>query len=446
MFNSLVLYLAIYIGFLFLLSWLASRKQQEEDFLIAGRNRGGWQILLSKFAASIGAGYFITYTGFAYEYGIGVFAMLAGLIAGFLVFAYWAAPKIAAGSREGKFYTIGHFVYSKFQNNKARLLADVFSSGILFSWLLVGIIGSGKIIADFGLLSYNSAVIVTSLVILGYLLIAGFRAVLLTDVVQSIVIFILMAVVTFGVIGTSSFAELHSFSTGSFDIGTAIGFFLFGILSVFSYSDRYQLSYAARSEKGLRHGLGLSTIPILLVAYFLLLIGVFMATNVPGLDSGLVFTEALKQFLNPSLIPLAIVLFFAGIMSSADTNIYAISSHYALSKKNDNNYTKNVRKAMIGLTIIVTILAIAFPNIVKVSIVAGAVSLLLSWAMIYTLAGGKNQNRFIGSVVTSTIGLALAIAYFGLEPTAAIAIVVFGPLGLLYKGRKTELQNISTAL
>lgn len=445
MISPLVLYLATYVGFLFLLSWWVSRKQQEENFLIAGRNRGGWQILLSKFAASIGAGYFITYTGFAYEYGVGVFVMLAGLIAGFLVFAYWAAPKIAAGSREGKFYTIGHFVYSKFQNSKTRLLADVFSSGILFSWLLVGIIGSGKIIADFGLLSYNFAVIATSLVVLGYLLLAGFRAVLLTDVVQSAVIFILMAVVTFGVIGTSSFAELHSFSTGSLDIGVAVGFFLFGVLSVFSYSDRYQLSYAAKSENGLKHGLGLSIIPIILVAYFLLLIGVFMATKVPGLDSGLVFTEGLKQFLNPSLVPLAIVLFFAGIMSSADTNIYAISSHYALSRKNDNNYTKNVRKAMIGLTLVVTILAVVFPHVVEVSIFAGAVSLLLSWAMIYVISGGKNPNRFIGSIVASTIGLALGIAYFGLDPTAAIVIVVFGPLGLLYKGRKAKTQSLPTA-
>ncbi|MCR4327921.1 MAG: hypothetical protein NUV53_00175 [Patescibacteria group bacterium] len=442
MFNSLVFYLAIYIGLLFLLSWFVSRKQQEEDFLIAGRNRSGWQILLSKFAASIGAGYFITYTGFAYEYGVGVFAMLAGLIAGFLFFAYWAAPRIAAGSREGKFYTIGHFVYSKFQNNKARFLADIFSSAILFSWLLVGIIGSGKVIADFGLLSYNLAVVATSLVVLCYLLLAGYRAVLLTDIVQSAVIFILMIVVTFGIIGTSRFGELHSFSTANLDIGVAIGFFLFGILSVFSYSDRYQLSYAAKSERGLKHGLGLSIVPIILIAYFLLLIGVFMATKVSGLDSGLVFTEALKQFLNPSLVPLAVVLFFAGIMSSADTDIYAISSHYALSKTNNTNYIKDVRRAMIGLTIIVTILAITFPDVVKASIVAGAASLLLSWAMIYVISGGKNPNRFIGSIVTSTIGLALAIMYFGLEPTVAIAIVVFGPLGLLYKGRKNKSELI----
>ncbi|WKZ26517.1 MAG: hypothetical protein QY304_00220 [Candidatus Paceibacterota bacterium] len=436
--GNLIFLLIIYVASLFLISWLVSRRQQSEDFLIAGRNRKSWQILLSKFASSIGAGYFITYTGFAYEYGVGIFGMFIGMFAGFLFFAYWAAPRIARGSKEGKFYTIGHFVYSKLQNDKARILADIFSSGILFGWLLVGVIGSGKIIADFELLSYNLAVAVTSVVVLGYLLLAGFRAVILTDVIQSAVIFILMTVITFGIIQNSSFSELHFSSASELDLGVAFGFFLFGVLSVFSYSDRYQLSYAAQDERGLKNGLGLAILPIGIIAYFLFLIGVFMANQVPGLDSGLVFTEALKQFLNPKLVPLAIVLFFAGIMSSADTNIYAISSHYALSKPKSKNYAKDVRWAMVGLTAGLTVLAIIFPYVVKVSLVAGAISLLLSWPMIYVISGGRNPNRFIGSIITSTLGLIGALVFLGLEPTAAIVIILFGPIGLLYSGWKIK--------
>lgn len=433
--NSILFYLVVYIGLLIFLSWIVSRKQKDEDFLIAGRNRKGWQILLSKFAGAMGAAYFITYTGFAYEYGVGVFAMLFGIIAGFLIFAYWASPRIAARSKEGKFYTIGHFVYSKLKSKKARISADVLSSIILFGWLLVGIIGAAKIIDDFGLFSYNLAVILTALVVLFYLILAGYRAVILTDVVQSLVILILMFVVTFGIIGGGGFIELHSSIVGNIDIGTAVAFFFFGILTAFSSSDRYQLSYAAKNERELKHGLGFAVIPIIIVAYFLLLIGVFMATEVPGLDSGLVFTEALKVFLSPSLIPLAIILFFAGIMSSADTNIYAISSHYALSKKDTGNYVGDTKKAMIGLTIIVIIIALAFPNVVKVSIIAGALSLLLSWAMIYVIAGGINVHRFAGSIIGATLGFILGFLYFGIEPVAALPIILFGAIGLLYKGK-----------
>lgn len=436
--NWTAFYLIIYVGLLFITSFLISRKQDSEDFLIASRNRKGWQILLSKFAASIGAGYFITYTGFAYEYGLGVFAMLFGLIAGFLFFTFWAAPRIAKHAREGKFYTLGHFVHSKIKDSTSALFADIFTSIIALSWLLIGVVASGKIISEFGLLSYNMAVVVSSIVVLGYLLIAGYKAVIFTDIIQSVIILVLVFVVTVSIIGDTSIFSAISSVGSSFDTGNAVGFFLFGVLSVFSYADRYQLSYAAKTTRGLKQGLGLSVVPILIVAFFLFLIGIFMAKNAPGLDSGLVFTEALKHFLNPALVPIAVVLFFAGIMSSADTNVYAISSHYAMNQKNKLDYVKNIKLAMIVTTIVVTVLALIFPNVVKLSIVAGALSLVLSWSMIYVIAGGINKNRFIGSIIGSVVGLIFSIIYFGFNPVVAVPTIIFGALGLLYKGRKPK--------
>ena len=148
--NEIYIYLALYVALLLIVSYIISRRQRREDFLIAGRNRGTWQILLSKFAAAIGAAYFITYTGFAYEYGLGVFAMLTGIVLGYLLFGYWAAPKIYRPSKENKFYKIGDFVYYKTKNRFAREFSNWIANLILFAWLLVGIIGGAKIISDFG--------------------------------------------------------------------------------------------------------------------------------------------------------------------------------------------------------------------------------------------------------------------------------------------------------
>ncbi len=71
-------------------------------------------------------------------------------------------------------------------------------------------------------------------------------------------------------------------------------------------------------------------------------------------------------------------------------------------------------------------------------LIAGAISLLLSWPMIYVISGGRNPNRFIGSIITSTLGLIGALVFLGLEPTAAIVIILFGPIGLLYSGWKIK--------
>ena len=435
--NTIAIYLIAYIGILLLVTWYLSRKQSKEDFLIAGRDRSGWHILLSSFAAAIGAGYFVTYTGFAYEFGIGVFAMLSGIIIGYLIFSYWALPRITKHAREQNFYTIGHYVYERTRNAVAARTADFLTIVILGAWLLVGIISGAEIISEFELLSYSTAAILISLAALLYLLFAGLKAVIFTDIIQSIIIFVLFIVVTFGVINTGNFVELHTFQPGKLEVGTTIGFFLYGMFSIFSFSNRYQLAYSAKTKSGMKNGMGLSVIPMLLMAYFLLLIGVFMSLEAPGLDSDLVFTEALKQFLQPELVPLAVVLFFAGIMSSADTTMYGIASHIALKgnpQKNDERSItrkKGIRIVLGILTLIVIAIAILFPDVVNVSIVAGAVSVIPSLGMIYLIANGKYVSRFFGAIGGSVIGFIAGLLYFGLVPTVLLPVLALSVIGLV---------------
>ena len=429
--ENVYFYIGAYVVILIVLSWMISRKQNKEDFFIAGRKRGGWQILASKFAAAIGAGYFITYTGFAYEYGLGVFSLVMGIVLGYFIFAYWASPKIYGNSREKKFYTIGDFVRDRTGSEVAKNFANAISMVILFAWLLTGIIGGAKIIDDFGFLSYNAAVFLTASVVLVYILLAGFRAVILTDALQSFIIIALLVFITFGMVGSDNLTDVLTSQNTGIDFSAALGFFLFGILGVFSYSDRYQLSYAAKDGKNLKHGIGLAIIPVMIVAFLLLIIGNFVSSKVSGLDSGLVFTEALKTFLHPSLLPLAVVLFFAGIMSSADTNIYSISSHYADSVGKWN--VKTIRKATVFLMAVVSLLAVLFPDVVDVSLVAGAVTLTLSFPMIYLFFNGKKSFRFIASCLGGITGMILGILIFGLEPIAAVFPALLGASGLLWR-------------
>ncbi len=441
---NIYLYLGLYVVLLLIISYFISKKQDKEDFLISGRNRGSWQILFSKFAAAVGAGYFITYTGFAYEYGLGVFAMLFGMLAGYLLFGYWASPKIHVNSKKNKFYTIGDFVYNKTKNIFSLNLTNVLSNLILFLWLLVGIIGGAKIINDFGLMSYSIAVLLTVGVILTYIYLAGFKAVIITDFIQAIIILGLLFLVTFSIISSGSLFDILNAPIESINVGVAVGFFLFGLLSIFSYSNMFQLCYAAKTKRKLKHGIGLAVIPILIVGFFLLLIGMFMASKVGGLDSGLVFTEALKNFLPASLLPVGIVLFFAGIMSSADTMVYAISSHIIMNRKNKTmTPIKSIRITMIFLMIITTMIALIFTNIVDVSIIAGGLSLTLSLPIIYLILNGKNHKRFIGSVIGGLIGLVGGIAVLGIEPVLALVVLIGAGVGLFWNFKSKEKANFS---
>jgi len=66
--TQILLYLGIYFLVILIFSIFISKKQTENDFLISSRNRGWFSIGMSKFATSIGAVWFISYTAYIYQY------------------------------------------------------------------------------------------------------------------------------------------------------------------------------------------------------------------------------------------------------------------------------------------------------------------------------------------------------------------------------------------
>ena len=430
---TLYLYLALYVAVLIGISWFVSRRESDEGFLIANRDRKWWTIALSKFASAIGIGYFVAYTGYAYEYGLGVYFVLLGSFIGYTIFGLWAAPRLYAYSREKSFYTQGDFVAHATNNNTAKQLTNWVANIILFGWLMVGIVGGANIISHFGLLSYEVALVATVLIVMSYIFLAGFRAVLATDVLQAIIVFVLVAVLTWIIIGGVGVGDILSAQTGVIDIGTAIGFLIFGSLAVFSASNFYQLIYAAKDRRAASIGIVSSVVPIVAVATLLLMIGMFMFLQNPNLNSGLVFLEALVVYLPAGLLPVGIVLFFAGLMSSADTNVYSITSHYVLSR-NSQRPVYDIRVATVVLAILSIIIGYFFRDVVDVTIITAGISITLSIGMIYLIKGGANPHRFIGSTVGAVVGFIIGLFVFGIQPTLIIPVLVCALLGLGYNG------------
>jgi uncharacterized membrane protein YozB (DUF420 family) len=165
------------------------------------------------------------------------------------------------------------------------------------------------------------------------------------------------------------------------------------------------------------------------MAFMLVIIGIFIFTQNPSLDPDLAFLEVFKN-LSETVFSLAAIMLFAGLMSSADTNIYIVSSFFTRIKSN-NNIIKRTRIASVIFVLFGIIFAIIFPSVTGITIFAAGFSLLISVGMIYLIAGGRKKEKFISSFFLATIFLAIGIYIFGLEPTIAIFPVLGGVLGLL---------------
>jgi Na+/proline symporter len=436
---EIYLFIGIYVATVIGLSYYYSRGASAEDYLISGRDRNEFNILASKFAGAVGVSTFITYTGYAYRFGLtGVTTLIVGIFIGYNLFAFWAAPRIKRLSLEDNFYTQGDLPSFVTQNKTTGLFTNVITIVIQFFWILLSLVGGGKVIAYFDILPYDIALVLTAVVILIYVLISGFKAVIITDVFQTIIILILLGVIVYNLMAGNSgtISEITSaVPPEKIKIGSIIGLLLYGALSVFGLADRYQLCYAAKDERAVKRGMSLAVIPIIVVGILLMLVGLSVLAKDNGLDHDNAFIYAMENLLSPSLEPILLVLFFAGLMSSADTNIFAVASHTAFTI-NSPDKVKTTRITTIIVVLVATSIALFWKSIIDITIVGAALRLTLAVPMIYVIRGGNNSGRFIATTLGGIIALGLGLLAFGADPKLALAVLVGSLLGLIYKEKR----------
>jgi Na+/proline symporter len=427
-----------YILFVFCLSFYYSKTSSDEDFLLAGRNRSGFAIMASKFAGAIGVSTFITYTGYAYRFGWGVFIMLIGSVIGYNLFAYWASPIIKRLSIQGNFYTQGDLPAFVTGDKQTGDFANTLTIIIQFFWILLSLVGGAKIIAYFGLMSYPMAVLTTCFIITSYVLLAGLKAVIITDIFQAFIIIIFLIIIVYNLVHGKSIATILSHQAGTVGAGSVLGLALYGMLSVFGLADRYLLCYAAKNERSLKLGMSLAVIPIIIIAFLLMIVGLTVLMDKPGMDPDTVFVYAMQNQLSQDLIPLLLVMFFAGLMSSADTAIFAVASH-AVARKEITNKVKGVRIATLIVIVMACTISFFWESVVNITIVGAALRMTLAIPMIYVILKNKNSGRFKGSVIGGIIGLIAGLVAFGSDPKLALTVLVGSLVGLLYRSKKKTI-------
>lgn len=423
------LYFGVYLVVLFGVVLWFGKNESDEDFLISGRNRTTWQILLSKFAGTMGVSWFITYMAFAYEFGVAMLAFLPGIVIGYLVFAYWGIPRIYKHSRQGKFYTQGDYIYHRTKSMFAKTATELSAVFVQFGWLVAIIIGGGIVMSTYGFLSFELAVMITTGVVLLYILFAGFRAVIMTDVIQSLIILVLVSILVVVVLRDVSLPEVLSIETASLSPGEVAAFFIFSLLTMFGQADRFQLVYASRNEKTATRGVGLAFLPVFFIAAFLLVAGLFVRSQLPGIDPSTAFPELLTAVLPAALLPFGLILFFAGLMSSADTYTFSIASHVSFVRKTSHP-VRTMRIAIVAALVLCAALAILVGDIVDMSILAATLTVAVSLPTIAVIAGVRLASVYLATLIMGLVGFLGGIVVLGIDLKIIGTVLVGGLLGL----------------
>ncbi|MCD4736589.1 MAG: sodium:solute symporter family protein, partial [Bacteroidales bacterium] len=305
----------------------SNRGKKDNDFLIAGRKISLTGFVSSVVASYVGGAAIVAYTAYVYHFGISAIAVFLGTALGFLFFIPYAL-KLRRQSGKREFITLSDWFYYKTEK-KTGLFSAIILIIVYFGMLLNQFIAGSSILAYLSGWSYETSLLVSSSVILVYLLLGGFKSVVRTDIFQYIVLFVLFIFLGYVLVKEDQYFEQELFNFSTMDPIMTVVFVAFGILIIFQSAEYWQRVYAAKNNRVVRKGLIYSAIMVLITGAAITIVGLAAHLHIPGIEAREAFAEGLKLLLPQKFISAGLVLLFAAIMSSADTIIFVLSSSMA---------------------------------------------------------------------------------------------------------------------
>lgn len=452
-----VLLLVCLLGFL-AAGCLSSRHARSRDeFFVAGRSGSASAIGGSLLATVIGGSATIGVAGLAYERGLtAAWWSLVGAI-GLAVLGLLLAPRV----RSFGAYTLpglaGH-LYGGRVRTVVALLVSVAWMGVVSGQ----IVAASRVLAVSG---YGSPTLWTSvftLVLVSYAVVGGQKAVIRTDLVQSVAIIagliVALAALLKGAGGVSVWMASAPSGSLDFPVSDAFGWADVARTAVLVGSvylvgpDIYTRLFSARDDRaGRRAALGAAFL-VLPIAFVVSGIGIAASIQMPGLASEQALPWIAMQALPPFASFLLLVAMLAALMSSADSTLLGQATVLAddvLASVFHLDERQVVFAARVGLVILALLsllLALSLRGIIA--------SLLFAYSiftsgvvgpMLLGLVGGRFKpdggSALAGIVAGGACGLLGAIPWLDMPeksqlPLAGLVISIALPLILSFWRRR----------
>ena len=348
---------------------LTGRKQEKEDFLISGRKLTSIQATTTIFSSRIGAAILLTYTALVFIYGMGALWYFVGSVVGLFVF-YFFGLKVKVLADKEKFYTMPDFFFF-LKGKTAGYLATIVTIVIMFGWVVLNFTAGGKLVSEYTSISYTWSVIIVGVIILTYLILGGFDAVVKTDIVQTFGIFLLFVLMIYLLTQPNIHKpELHA--TDLFQIPTMklVSFFLAGFFIPMASPELWQRVYAIKDKRTFRRSIVMSSFFYIIVGFILLLVGLVIKAELPNIDANTSLIVGFSSLLPTGLAGLSVVIIYSSVSSSADTYMFTASASLTqdffqkagLTKS--ENLKKTMRFSMVGLMILGILIALVLKDLV----------------------------------------------------------------------------------
>ncbi len=217
--NQLIIPLIIYLIGVFAVAFFTRRHYKSGSFLneyfIGSRSMGGFVLAMTLAATYASASSFIGGPGAAYKMGLGwVLLAMIQLPATWLTLSV-LGKKFAIEARKHNAVTLNDMLFARFQHRGVVILASLALLLAFFGTMVVQFVGGARLLQTVTGLPYQHGLLIFTCTVGLYTTIGGFRAVVLTDTIQGIMmligtIILLVAVVHAGGSVGALITDLHA--------------------------------------------------------------------------------------------------------------------------------------------------------------------------------------------------------------------------------------------
>ncbi|MDI4497525.1 sodium/pantothenate symporter [Moraxella nonliquefaciens] len=468
--------LVLYLLFVFGVAWYAYQKRSSGKFLneyyVGSRSMGGFLLAMTTVATYISASSFIGGPGAAYKFGLGWVLLSMIQVPAIWLTLGTLGKKFAMLARQTDSITINDLLFARYQNKIVVYLACLSLLFAFFGMMVVQFIGAGRLLETSLGLPYEWSIGIFALVIGLYTFIGGFRAVVLTDTIQGIVMLvgtILLLGATLMATGgiDNAMTTLNTIDprlltpTGVDDKLSATFMLSFWVLVCFGLIGLPHTAVRAmayKDSRSLHQGILVGTVVMTVLVLGMHLAGVLARAVIPELDvPDKVIPTLMMTVLPPFVAGIFLAAPMAAIMSSIDSMLIQSSSTLIkdlyLSIKPDAIHNEHKIKRYsttltLGFTIILAIVAMLNPPdmLIWLNLLSfGGLEATFLWVLVFGLYDKKaNATGAICSMVAGLTSYAI-IAYFKIalwDLHAVVPALVIGLIAFLV-GNKMG-QNIKS--
>ncbi len=445
-----ILFFVLYIAIVMTIGIISSRKETEDDFMIAERKVEGVQVAATMSAAFFDGFLLAVYIAYVYQYGLSAIWLFIGLALGLLLLKKYAW-RIKQKADELKVYSMSEYFF-RILGRRNGLMFSFFLVLQFFLLLIVNLIISGKVLSAIFPFSYFLSVVIGGVIILTYLLLAGFKAVVRTDFFQVIIAFIM----AFSV-GAFLFGETHipvsELNIGTMGVGNIIGFLVLGSLGLVCAPDLWQRVFATKDERNLKRGLNYSVLIILVFAAIVSVIGLVTKQFFPNIVPEDALVTGFSSLLPFGLKEFGMVLLYAVTLSSTDTVAFVVSSIFTRDLKNySKKYSEESMKKLTRFFIIIFValallVAIFYKDIMALGFSLASLNLALFPIVFGSFYWKFKEKAVFWSLAIGFLSIVILFATDQLNPQSAVISfpVVLVSLFLFQKFFKKESISIVNA-